>query len=85
MKKLYIIVLLPLLLVGCEQTLNDSENVITDLEIRSNNNGQSHMVIEPFEETMWNECTEEWVDITGNFKTMVHINIDANGIPHINS
>jgi len=89
MKKYYftpfLMAFMLLFLFGCQDSLSDSELFNVDLELRSINNGQSPMSIEPFVQTFWNECTEEYVDIRGNFKSMVHVTIDGNGIPHINS
>ena len=88
MKKICILFLFPLLLLvvtGCEESLTDSQIHSDELEIRSNNNSQSQMTREPFNETVWNDCTGEYVDLTGIFKSMVHLNVDGSGIPHINS
>lgn len=100
MKKKMFYFLLPamiLFILGCEKNLTDSEIVMDagylnhseivseDLGLRAANNGQSNTVISPFNISLWNDCTEEMVDLEGNFRTMVHVNIDGNGIPHVNS
>ncbi len=83
-----LLAIIGLFLTNCESAfINDTSIDKMEVDFRSNGGATPSTVVkkETYSETVLNPCTGEDVELSGEFHTVVHTTLDANGIPHISS